>query len=105
MDAIAATILDSYENQYLINPKGFESRYMAITMDSNKEYLEDIKAGTYPYDKTIRPQIITRDQNTDYYDLIEEFSKITGIEALLNTSYNLHGPLVVSDINDAFHVF
>jgi carbamoyltransferase len=101
----AATILDTYEERYLVNPKGFESRYMAVAMDSKKEFLDDIKAGTHPYDETVRPQILTRDQNRDYYDLIEEFSSITGIGALLNTSYNLHGLPVVNDVADAIHVF
>ncbi|MDN3684010.1 carbamoyltransferase C-terminal domain-containing protein [Vibrio sinaloensis] len=31
--------------------------------------------------------------------------KLTGIGALLNTSYNLHGLPVVNDIEDAMHVF
>lgn len=101
----AATVLDTYTDKYLVNPKGFESRYMAIAMDTKKEFLNDIKAGTHPYDETIRPQILTKEQNEEYYDLIEEFSKITGIGSLLNTSYNLHGLPVVNDIDDAIHVF
>lgn len=101
----AATVLDSYQERYLENPKGFESRYMAVAMDTKKEFLGDIKAGTHPYDETIRPQILTRDQNPGYYDLIEKFSKLTGIGSLLNTSYNLHGLPVVNDIADAVHVF
>lgn len=101
----AATVLDVYEEKYLVNPKKFESRYMAIAMDTKKEFLKEIKAGTHPYDETIRPQILTREQNPLYYDLITEFSKMTGIGALLNTSYNLHGLPVVNDIPDALLVF
>lgn len=101
----AATILDKYEDKYLVNNKKFESRYMAIAMDTKKEYLSDIKAGTHPYDETIRPQILTREQNNEYYDLLEKFADLTGIGALLNTSYNLHGLPVVNDVTDAVHVF
>ena len=101
----AASVLDSYETTYLVNPKGFESRYMAVAMDTKKEFLKDIKAGTHPYDETIRPQILTKEQNSGYYDLIEKFSKINGIGSLLNTSYNLHGLPVVNDVADAIHVF
>lgn len=101
----AATILDQHASKYLDNPKGFESRYMAVAMDTKKEYLDDIKAGTHPYDETIRPQILTRDQNESYYELIEIFAQKTGIGALLNTSYNLHGLPMVNDVEDAFHVF
>ena len=73
----AATVLDSQANKYLDNPKQFESRYMAIAMDTKKAFLKEIKAGTHPYDETIRPQILTKDQNAEYYDLIEKFSEKT----------------------------
>ena len=101
----AATVLDTFEEKYLVNPKDFKSIYMAVAMDTKKEFLKDIKAGTHPYDETIRPQILTKEQNEGYYDLIEKFSKLTGIGSLLNTSYNLHGLPVVNDVADAFHVF
>jgi len=101
----AATILDTYEDKYLVNPKGLNLIYMAIAMDTKKECLKDIKAGTHPYDETSRPQILTKEQNPGYYDLIEKFSDLTGIGALLNTSYNLHGLPVVNDVSDAIHVF
>ena len=101
----AATVLDTFADKYLVNNKEFDSRYMAVAMDTKKEFLSDIKAGTHPYDETIRPQILTKEQNSEYYDLITEFSKLTGIGSLLNTSYNLHGLPVVNDVADAIHVF
>lgn len=101
----AATILDKYTSKYLENEKGYESRYMAIAMDTKKEYLDEIKAGTHPYDETIRPQILSKGQNESYYELIDLFAQKTGIGAALNTSYNLHGLPVVNDIEDAFYVF
>ena len=101
----AATILDTYADKYLDNPKQIDSRYMAVAMGTKKEHLSEIKAGTHPYDETIRPQILTKEQNSDYYDLLTKFSELTGIGALLNTSYNLHGLPVVNDVADALHVF
>ena len=101
----AATILDTFVERYLFNPKNFESKYMAIAMDVKKEHLSEIKAGTHPYDETVRPQILSKDQNENYYELLEKFSKITGIGALLNTSFNLHGLPMVSSIEDAVYVF
>ena len=101
----AATIMDTFVERYLINPKNFESRYMAIAMDAKKEHLSEIKAGTHPYDETVRPQILSKNQNESYYDLLEKFSKITGIGALLNTSFNLHGIPMVNTLADAMHVF
>ena len=42
--------------------------------------------------------------NKDYFKLISEFEKRTGIGALLNTSFNLHGDPIVSSPEDALYV-
>ena len=42
--------------------------------------------------------------NKYYYDLINSFGKRTGVYALLNTSFNLHGLPIVSSLLDAHHV-
>lgn len=101
----ATTILDTYESRYLINPKNIKSKYMAAAMDTREENLNEIKAGTHPYDQTVRPQILKSADNESYYDLIQQFSELTGVGAMLNTSYNLHGLPVVNDVDDAIHVF
>ena len=37
---------------------------------------------------------MTRDSNARYYDLIQEFEKITGLPVVLNTSFNENEPIV-----------
>ena len=39
--------------------------------------------------------------NYSYYDLINEFKKISGIGVILNTSFNLHGEPIVFTPKDA----
>lgn len=58
-----------------------------------------IKAAIHPYDERCRPHIISKNQNPDYEKLIEQFGKITGVYALLNTSFNLRGCPIVNTIN------
>jgi carbamoyltransferase len=99
------TILDKYADKYLYNPKQIEGRYMAMCFHTKAEFLHEIWAGTHPYDNTVRPQILNKEQNSSYYDLIDQFSQITGIGAILNTSFNLHGFPIVMNVSDAFHVF
>jgi carbamoyltransferase len=49
----------------------------------------------HAYDFTIRPQLVDEGYNPEYYKLIKEFEKITGIGGVLNTSFNIHGmPMV-----------
>ena len=83
------------KDDYLINPKGLDSPYMTIAFDSTPLARSHLVAAIHPYDKTVRPQLVKRHNNPLYYDLINEFENITGVGALLNTSFNLHGEPVV----------
>jgi carbamoyltransferase len=98
----AATILDTHEQRYIRNPKGVTSPYMIMSYDTLPESRE-IVAAIHPKDRTVRPQILTRSQNPDYYSIIETFSRKTGIGAVLNTSFNLHGEPMVYHPSDAVH--
>jgi len=46
-------------------------------------------------DNSCRIQTVNKKDNGIYYDLIHEFYRLTGIPAVLNTSFNLsHEPIV-----------
>lgn len=101
----ACTVLKEREKDYLINPNNFESPYMMLgyrTTDLGKKCL---RAAIHPYDKTVRPQILTEEMNPAYYRLIRHFEEITGIGAVLNTSFNLHGEPIVCSPFDALRTF
>ncbi len=100
----ALSVLDSYADRYIENPKGLQARFMANAFDTKPEHYERFRAGTHPYDRSVRPQVVTKDANPQYYNLIEEFAAVTGTGALLNTSLNLHGLPLVNDHRQAFHV-
>jgi carbamoyltransferase len=52
-------------------------------------------------DGTCRIQTLTKEQNTHYYELIEEFYKETGVPVLFNSSFNLGGEALVETLDDA----
>jgi len=79
--------------------------YMTNCVKATDEGKNKLTAALHPYDDTCRPQIIANGQNDVYENLIIEFGKITGIYALLNTSFNLHGHPIVNSINDAVDIF
>jgi len=99
----AASMIEEGAKKYLYNPKNIPSPYMIITFDTT-EYADEIEAGRHPYDETCRPQVVYEDWNKKYYDLIAEFSKLTGRYGVLNTSFNLHGLPIASSPEDAFLV-
>ena len=56
-------------------------------------------------DGTARLQTIAREDNALYYDLINEFYKMTGVPLVLNTSFNMAGEPIVCSPQDAFKTF
>lgn len=54
-------------------------------------------------DGTCRIQTVTEEENSNYYNLISEFNKLTGVPILFNTSFNLGGDPLVETIDDALH--
>jgi len=52
-------------------------------------------------DGTCRIQTVTEKQNKNYYELISEFEKLSGVPLLFNTSFNLGGDPLVETIEDA----
>ena len=99
------SILDTRAPDYLVNPKKLAAPIMTVGFDTTKLGKEHLKAALHPADLTARPQVLSRQYNPEYYDLIKEFETITGIGALLNTSFNLHGEPIVRNTGDAWHTF
>jgi carbamoyltransferase len=97
----AVTILNEHHKNFIINKKSLKSSHMTMGFDTVKSNLKFIVSGTHPYDETVRPQILERDFNPKYYDLINRFYKKTKIPALLNTSLNLHGKPTVNCLDQA----
>lgn len=101
----APVILKEYEHIYIQNPKKLVSPHMMFSFPTTDTGKKRLAAAKHPYDDTVRPQILSRQENPDYYDLVREFGKITGVYALVNTSFNLHGFPIVRTAEDAAKVF
>lgn len=81
--------------------KGLQcSPYMMYAVDLQPSKVGDLPAITH-VDGTCRVQTVTQRENSDYYELIAEFNKLTGVPVLFNTSFNLAGEPLVDSIDDA----
>jgi carbamoyltransferase len=56
-------------------------------------------------DNSARLQTVTREASPLYYDLIEEFGRITGVPIIINTSFNVRGEPIVCTPKDAYLCF
>lgn len=99
------SILLERAKDYIINPKNIPAPYMILTFHSTDLAKKHLKAAMHPYDFTLRPQMVEESWNPQYYKIIKEFGKITGIGGVLNTSFNLHGYPIVLGPKEAMHAF
>lgn len=77
-----------------------ETPFMMYAMDFKLEKHGEVPAITH-VDGTCRIQTVKREQNPIYYDLINEFYKLTNVPILFNTSFNLAGEPLVETLEDA----
>lgn len=85
------SVIEEDAGSFINNPRANYAPYMNLTFNSTDFAQNKIKAAIHPSDKTVRIQMVRQEWNPDYYDLLKQFKSITGIGALLNTSFNLHG--------------
>ena len=98
----APSILNTRIEDYLIDAKS--SPYMILSFDTT-EKRNEMSAAIHPYDLTCRPQTVTSEYNPGYEKVLKSFEAKTGIGAILNTSFNLHGNPIVWSPDIAIDTF
>ena len=102
----AASVLANKSKKYFMLNSDYESyNYMTNCVETTELGKKFLKAAIHPYDKTCRPQIINKNQNKSYENLIKQFGDISGVYGLLNTSFNLHGYPIVNEFDEVSSVF
>ncbi|MEM5801226.1 MAG: carbamoyltransferase C-terminal domain-containing protein [Candidatus Aenigmatarchaeota archaeon] len=97
----APVILRERAKDYIIKRKDCNDQYMILSFKSTPLAQKELISTLHPFDLTCRPQVLDKDWNFSYYNIIKSFEDITGIGALLNTSFNLHGEPIVCTPKDA----
>jgi carbamoyltransferase len=82
----------------------FDSPFMILTAQVRPEKRSVIPSVTH-VDGSARPQTVEHEVNSLYYELIDEFGKITGVPVIMNTSFNLRGEAIVHTPTDALRTF
>ena len=98
----APSVLEEHYKEWFNTPE--PSPYMSrIVKLQDFDYVSRVPGITH-VDETARIQTVNKKQNEKYYNLINEFYKITGIPMLLNTSFNCREPIVETP-RDAINTF
>ena len=95
----APSVLEEYASDFF--DIDIPSPYMLMVAKVKKP--EIIPAVTH-VDGTGRLQTVSNDANPLYYDLINEFYKITGVPVIINTSMNVMGEPIVNTPEQAFQM-
>ena len=92
-------LLDEVKNWFHMNEIE-ESPFMTYSFDVKKEKKQLISSVIH-VDDTCRIQTVTKENNFNYYSIIESFFKLTNIPLVGNTSFNLAEEPIVETIEDA----
>jgi carbamoyltransferase len=93
----AGTVLLDHAHDWFDMRTLTESPFMMFAVN----VLRDTIPAVTHVDGSCRVQTVTMEQNANFYRLIEEFCKLTGVPILLNTSFNLAGDAMVETVDDA----
>ena len=103
----------NYDSPYMLLVSDVK-REKQITMSEKDRKLFgidklNIKRSSIPaithVDYSARIQTVHKETNLKYYNLINEFKKITDCPVLVNTSFNVRGEPIVCSVEDAFNCF
>lgn len=78
--------------------------FMTFTFEVNEEWKERVPEVVHE-DGTSRAQVLKREYNPRYYDLMKELENLTGNGVALNTSLNRRGEPMICSPTDALNMF
>jgi len=99
----AATVLADHVHDWF-DLRGMDETPFMMYAVNVLEHQRDKISGVIHVDGTCRIQTVTKEQNENYYNLINEFYNRTGIPMLFNTSLNLTGDTMAETIKDAEYI-
>jgi carbamoyltransferase len=82
----------------------FAAQFMTITFDCTDFMRRNCPAAVH-VDGTARPQLIREEFNPSYYQIVNEYHRLSGIPSLINTSFNMHEEPIVNSPKDAVRAF
>ncbi len=99
------TMIEHIKENYVgIADDPLAAKFMTITYHCTEKMKKDAPACVH-IDGTARPQVIKREDNPYYYDVLNEYYKLSGIPTLINTSFNMHEEPIVATPEDAIRAF
>jgi len=102
----APATLEEKRSEYYKDVDGAEyaAQFMTVTFDCTDKMKAEAPAAVH-VDGTARPQLVTPTSNPSFYRIISEYSRLTGLSSVINTSFNMHEEPIVCSPEDALRAF
>ncbi len=82
----------------------YNNKHMTCAFRMKEEFIKDLPSAVH-IDGTARVQFVSKEDNENYYLLLQEVKTLTGFGVLINTSFNKHGRTIVETPQDAIDDF
>lgn len=82
----------------------YTAKFMTVAFDCT-EWMKKLSPAVVHLDGTARPQLVEEKDHPEYYGILKEYHRRTGIPSLLNTSFNMHEEPIVATARDAARAF
>lgn len=96
------SLLWESRDDYLVDSR--DEPFMITSFNVVASQVSNIPAVVH-VDNTARPQMVKKESNEKYWNLINEFGKLSGHTIVLNTSFNVKGEPIVCNPADAIKCF
>ena len=102
----APAALASEAHRLFVNLEGCEkaAEFMTVTFDCTDEMKAKCPAAVH-IDGTARPQLVSEKTNPSFHRILSRYHALTGIPAVINTSFNMHEEPIVCSPEDAIRAF
>jgi carbamoyltransferase len=99
----APFVMAEYANVVFDVPQSHHTaEFMTMCYTVREEWADKIPAVVHRVDNTGRPQIVYKDKNPVFWNILNEYNKLSGIPVMLNTSFNGHGEPIINAPDQAF---
>ncbi len=99
--ALRSRMSDCFSN---LETAEYAANFMTVCCDCRPEFVEKCPAVVH-VDGTARPQLVDSGDQSGLHSILSEYERLTGIPALINTSFNIHEEPIVCSSEDAMRAF
>jgi len=94
---------ENFDDIFTPSKSKYTSEFMTLCYSTKEIWINKIPAVIQKSDKSARPQVVVKNNLPKFWEILNEYYKISGIPVLLNTSFNSHNEPIIENPQQAFN--